>query len=149
MNEPFCEPTEHDHLQDVIHMFIMHIHPMSTQRTYQHFEKINTWTLREISNNHIVSLIILNNTINSSIPRWRDINRGKTVHWVRKMSTSQLLVCCYVILKMEGRLIFLPPWVVGQQLGLANRTMLWIIIANTCKLLGLDNWELIKLWAQL
>ncbi len=42
MNEFLCEPTEHDHLQDVIHMFTMQIHPTSTQKTYQHFDKVNT-----------------------------------------------------------------------------------------------------------
>jgi hypothetical protein len=41
-----------------------------------------------------------------------------------KMPVSQLLACCYVILKMEGRFPFLQPQIVGQQLTLVNRTML-------------------------
>jgi hypothetical protein len=77
MNELFREPTKHDHLQDVIHMFTLHIHPMATQRTYQQCHKINTRTSREISINHIISLVIWKNTINSSIPKWKDINRGE------------------------------------------------------------------------
>jgi hypothetical protein len=101
MNEFFHEPTKHDCLQDVIHMFTMHVHPMSTQRTFQHFEKIDPWTSREITNSHIIFWVIQNNIVNSSIPRWGDINMGEIVHWVSKMLTSQLLVCCCVILKTK------------------------------------------------
>jgi hypothetical protein len=46
------------------------------------------------------------------------------MQWVSKMPTSQLLVCCCVILKMEGRFTFLPPQVVGQQFALADHIML-------------------------
>jgi hypothetical protein len=149
MNELFNEPIKYDHLQNMIHMFTMHIHPTSTQRTCQHFDKINTWTSREISNSHIVSLVIWKNIVNSSIPKWGDINRGKTMHWVNKMPTSQLLVCCWVILKMKGHLTFLPPWIVGQQLTSVDHTMLWTLITSTCELLGLNNWETNKLQTQL
>jgi hypothetical protein len=100
MNELFYEPTKHDCLQDVIHKFTMRIHPTNTQITYQHFDKINTWTSKEIFNSHIISLVIWMNIINLSIPKWRDINRGKILHWVSKMPTSQLLMCC-VILKTK------------------------------------------------
>jgi hypothetical protein len=34
------------------------------------------------------------------------------------MLASQLFMCCCVILNMEGRLTFLPPQVVGEQLAL-------------------------------
>ncbi len=95
MNELFREPTKHDRLQDMIHMFTMHIHPTTTQKTCQHFDKVKTWTSKEILNNHIVSLVIWKNIANSSIPRWGDINNGKIVHWVNKMPTYQLLVCYF------------------------------------------------------
>jgi hypothetical protein len=42
MNEFFYEPTEHNRLQDVIDVFTLHIHPMGTQRTYHHFDKVDT-----------------------------------------------------------------------------------------------------------
>jgi hypothetical protein len=77
MNELFREPIEHYHLQDMIHMFIVHIHPTSTQKTYQHFDKVNTWTSKEISNSHIVSLVIWKNVVNLSTPKWGDINMGE------------------------------------------------------------------------
>ncbi len=127
----------------------MHIHPMSTPRTYQHFDKVNTWTSKEIFNSHIVFLVIWNNIVNSSIHRWKDINRWEIVHWVSKLLTSQLLVWCCVILKVEGHFTFLPPQVVGQQLASVGHTMLWTLIASTCKLLGLDDWEPNKLWTWL
>jgi hypothetical protein len=73
----------------------------------------------------------------------------KTMHWVSKMPTSQLLVWCYVILKMEGWFTFLPPWVVGQQLASTNCTMLWTLITCTCKMLELDDWEPKNLQARL
>jgi hypothetical protein len=38
-NELFREPTEHDRLQDMIHMFTLHVQPTTTQRTYQHCDK--------------------------------------------------------------------------------------------------------------
>jgi hypothetical protein len=69
---------------------------------------------------------------------WGDINK-ETVDWVSKMPPSQLLVCCCVILKMKGRLAFLPPWVVGQQLTFANRTMLWALTTTMYEMLELDN----------
>jgi hypothetical protein len=77
MNGLFREPIKHDHLQDVMHTFTLHIHPMTTQRTRQHCDKVNTWTSKEISNSHIISLVIWKNTLNSSIPRWGDINKGE------------------------------------------------------------------------
>jgi hypothetical protein len=138
-DELFREPTKHIHLQDMIHMFTLHIHPMTTQRTCQHYDKVNTWTSREISNSHIISLVIWKNIVNLSIPKWKDINRGKTMHWVDKMPASQLLVCCCVILKTKGCFTFLPPQVVGQQLTLVNRTMLWVLIVGTCEMLELNN----------
>ncbi len=92
MNELLYEPTKHDHLQNMIHMFTMHIHSTSTQRTYQHFDKVNTSTSMEISNSHIVSLVIWKNTVNLSIAMWGTSTRGKTMHWVSKMLAFQLLV---------------------------------------------------------
>jgi hypothetical protein len=74
MNELFCEPTKHNHLQDVIDMFTLHIHPTGTQRTCQHFDKIDTWTFTEIANSDIILVVIRKNIVNSSIPRWWDIN---------------------------------------------------------------------------
>jgi hypothetical protein len=85
-------------------------------------------------------------TINSSIPKWCDINKGKTMHWRNKMSTSQLLVCCYVNLKMEGCITFLPPWIVNEQLALDGITRLWQFILGTWELLELENWKPNKLW---
>jgi len=41
MNELFREPIEHNCLQDVMHMFTLHIHPMTTQKTCQHCDKTN------------------------------------------------------------------------------------------------------------
>jgi hypothetical protein len=140
INKLLYESTKHDHLQDVIHMFIMHIHPMNTQRTCQHFDKVITWISREISNNHIVFLVIWKNIINLCIPKWKDINRGEIVHWVSKTLAFQLLAWCCVILKIEGCFIFLLPWVVGQQLAFVGRTMLWTFIVSTCELLGLHDW---------
>jgi hypothetical protein len=109
MNELFREPTKHDHLQDVIPMFTLHIHPTTTQKTYQHCDKVNTWTSKEISNSHIVLFVIWKNTIIRPYPGEGTSTIGKTVHWVSKMPTSQLLVCYYVILKIEGCFTFLPP----------------------------------------
>jgi hypothetical protein len=63
------------------------------------------------------------------------------------MLASQLLVCYCVILKTEGRITFLPPWIVGQQLASGSHTMLWALIEATCELLKLDNWEPNKLQA--
>jgi hypothetical protein len=77
MNELFCEPRKHNHLHDVIDMFTLHIYPQGTQKTYQHFDKVNTWTLKEIANSDIISIVIRKNIVNSSIPRWRDINSGE------------------------------------------------------------------------
>jgi hypothetical protein len=56
------------------------------------------------------------------------------------MQACQLLVCYYVILKMEGRFT-LPPWVVGQQLASIGHTMLRAFIAGTYEMLELDDWE--------
>jgi hypothetical protein len=74
MNELFCDPTEHNYLQDVINMFTLHIRPIGTQRTYQHFDKVDTWISREIANNDIISIFIKKNIVNSSILGWQDIN---------------------------------------------------------------------------
>jgi len=71
---------------------------------------------------------------------------GKIVHWKNKMPTSQLLVCCYVILKTKGRFTFLPPQVVGQQLASNGFTRLWQLIACTWELLELEDWKPNKLW---
>ncbi len=147
MNELFHEPTEHDHLQDVIHMFTLHIHPTTTQRTCQHCDKVNTWTFREISNSHIISFVIWKNIVIRPNPSDGTSTIGKIVHWVNKMPTSQLLVCYCVILKMEGGFTFLPPWIVGQQLALVGYTMLWTLITVTCKMLELNKPN--KLRAQL
>jgi hypothetical protein len=65
------------------------------------------------------------------------------------MLAFQLLACYYVILKIKGCFIFLPLWVVGQQLTLTDCTMLWTLILSTCKLLGQDDWEPNKLQARL
>jgi len=77
MNELFYEPTEHNHLQDVINMFTMRICPMGTQRTYQHFDKVNTWTSKEFTNSDVISIVIGKNIVNLSIPKWQDINNGE------------------------------------------------------------------------
>jgi hypothetical protein len=58
MKELFRKPIEHDRLQDMIHMFTMHIHPMAAQKTYQHFDKVNTRTSKDISNSHFMSLVV-------------------------------------------------------------------------------------------
>jgi len=58
-------------------MFTLHMHSTTTQKSYQHCDKVNTWTSREISNSHIISFVIQKNIVNSSIPRWRDINSGE------------------------------------------------------------------------
>jgi hypothetical protein len=76
MNELFCEPIEHNHLQDMIQMFTLHICPMATQRSCQHCDKINTWTSKEISNGDVILFVIKKNIVNLSIPKWRDINNG-------------------------------------------------------------------------
>jgi hypothetical protein len=47
---------------------------MATQRTYQHFDKIDTWTFRKIANSDVISFVIKKNIVNLSIPKWRDIN---------------------------------------------------------------------------
>jgi hypothetical protein len=99
MNELFHEPTEHDRMQDTIYMFTLHIHSTTTQRTYQHCDKVNTWTSKEIFNSHIISIVIWKNIVNSSISIRGNISNGENNAWVNKMSTSQLLVCHYVILK--------------------------------------------------
>jgi hypothetical protein len=77
INELFREPMEYNCLQNVIHMFTLHICPMATQKSYQHYDKIYTWTSKEISSNDVVSFVIKKKIISSSIPRWRDINKGE------------------------------------------------------------------------
>jgi hypothetical protein len=42
INELFREPMEYNCLQNVIHMFTLHICPMATQKSYQHYDKIYT-----------------------------------------------------------------------------------------------------------
>jgi len=74
MNEIFREPIEHNWLQDVIHMFTLHVCPKAILKTYQHCHKINKWTSKEISNSHIVTFVIWKNIVNLSIPRRGDIN---------------------------------------------------------------------------
>jgi len=74
MNEIFHEPTKHNRLQDMIHMFELHVCPMATQKSFQDCDKVDTWTSKEIFNSDIISFVIKNNTINSSIPKWWDIN---------------------------------------------------------------------------
>jgi len=58
-------------------MFTLHIHLTTTQRTYQLCGRLNTWTSKGISNNHIVSFVIWKNIVNSFIPRWGGINNEK------------------------------------------------------------------------
>jgi hypothetical protein len=77
MNEIFHEPTKHNHSKNVIHMFTLHICPMATKRSCQHCNKINTWTIREISNSDVILFVIKKNIVNSSIPRWWNIRNGK------------------------------------------------------------------------
>jgi hypothetical protein len=59
------------------------------------------------------------------------------MHWRNKMPTSQLLVCYYVNLKMEGHLTFLLTQVLGQQLALDDFIRLWQLTINTWELLEL------------
>jgi hypothetical protein len=77
MNELLCEPTKHNRLQDVIDMFTLHISRMGTQRICQHFDKVYTWTSREIANNDIIFVVIKKFIVNSSIPRWWNIDNGE------------------------------------------------------------------------
>jgi hypothetical protein len=56
MNEPFYETTEHYCLRDMVHMFTLHICPMATQESYEHCNKIYTWTCKKFS---IVTLYCL------------------------------------------------------------------------------------------
>jgi hypothetical protein len=74
MNELFCEPTKHNCLQDVIDKFTLHIRPMGTQRTCQHFDKVDTWTSKEITNSDVILVVIKLDIVNSSILGWWDIN---------------------------------------------------------------------------
>jgi hypothetical protein len=67
------------------------------------------------------------------------------MHWISKMLASQLLVCCYVNLKMEGHFTFLPPRIVGQQLASNNLTRLWQLTTCKWELLELKDWEPNKL----
>jgi len=96
MNELLCEPTKHNHLQDLIHMFRLHLGPRTTKRSYQHCNKVYTWTFGEISNSDDVLFVNRNNIVNSSISKWEDINSWEKMHWRTKMLASQLLVCCCV-----------------------------------------------------
>jgi hypothetical protein len=50
---------------------------MGTQRTYQHFDKVNTWTSKEFTNSDVISIVIGKNIVNLSIPKWQDINNGE------------------------------------------------------------------------
>ncbi len=146
INELFCEPTKHNCLQDMIHMSMLHICPMATQRSCQHCYKINTWTSKEIFNHNVISFDIRTNIINSSNPCGATSTMRTIMHWKNKTPTSQLLVCCGVILKMKGCLIFLPPWVVSQPLALNSFTRLWQLITSTWELLELEDWKPNKLW---
>jgi hypothetical protein len=74
MNELLCEPKKHNCLQDVINMFILHICPTGTQRTYQHSDKVDTWTSKEIANSDIIAIVIRKNILSLSISRWQDIS---------------------------------------------------------------------------
>jgi hypothetical protein len=67
----------HFHAQAILHMFTIYICPTATQRRCQHYDKVNIWKSREISNNDIISFVIIKNIVNSSIPKWRDINSGE------------------------------------------------------------------------
>ncbi len=121
MNELFYEPTKHNRLQDVIHMFTLHICPTATQRSCQHCDKVNTLTSKEISNSDIISFVIKKNIVNSSIPKWWDINNGENNSGEVKWQPPN---CCCVILKMKGCFTFLPPQVVDQQLASNGLTRL-------------------------
>jgi hypothetical protein len=64
----------------------------------------------------------------------------KTVHLKSKMLASQLLVYFCVDLKIESRLTFLPPQVVGQQLASKSFTRLkQLTIASTWELLEQED----------
>jgi hypothetical protein len=39
--------------------------------------KIDTRTYRDIANNNVISFVIRKNIVNSSTPRWQDINNGE------------------------------------------------------------------------
>jgi hypothetical protein len=145
MNELFCDPLEHNCLQDVINMFTLHIHPMGTQRTYQHFDKVDTWILKEIANNDIISIVIKKNIVNLSIPECETSTTRKTMHSKSNLPTSQLFVCYYVILNTKGRFTFLPPWVVGQQLASDGFIKLWQLTTSTWELFELEDWKPNKL----
>jgi hypothetical protein len=57
MNELFCEPIEHNCFK----MWYTCLHctyTPCTQKTYQHCDKVDTWTSKEISNSHIVYFVI-------------------------------------------------------------------------------------------
>jgi hypothetical protein len=133
MNELLYEPKKHNHLQDVIDMFTLHIHPRGNQKTCQHFDKINTWTSKEIANSDIISIVIWKNIVNS-FTCGKTLTIRKTMCWRNNLLASQLFVCGCVILNTEGHLTFLPP-----QLALDGLTRLWQLIACTWELLELED----------
>ncbi len=122
-------------------MLTFHIHPTTTQRTYQHCDKVDTWTSKVIFNRHIVSFVIWKNIVNLFIPKWGDINNGEN-NALDKLNAKLLIVGVLLCYFEDGRSFHLlatmscrPTTCIGQPYNVVNTH------SSTCETFELEDWE--------
>jgi hypothetical protein len=77
MNELFSLPTTHYVLQNMIYVFTLHPCSTCTQKNCWHYDKIYAQATWIISNYHIVTFVVGEYDVDSSIPQRLDVYKGE------------------------------------------------------------------------